>query len=175
MVQYIKNIIVPYIQCTSESYEEDTPALVIYDNFKGQITKSISDLLEANNTHVCLIPANTTDKLQPIDLSVNQPAKAFLKDEFELWCSERVIEQREGRDLESTELEPISLDMVSLKELMVKRLVQMAIFFADNPSIIVNGFIKSGTTSALDGEWDKIEEEESKKESDTDDDFDEES
>ena len=30
----------------------------------------------------CLLPANTTDLLQPMDLSVNKPAKSFIKDQF---------------------------------------------------------------------------------------------
>ena len=89
--------------------------------------------------------------------------------------SERVIEQLERRDVESTELKPISLDVALLKELHVviaKWLVQMAGFFTENPTIIVNGFIKAGITSALDEEWDEIEEEEeSEQESDTEDDL----
>ena len=55
----------------------ETPALVILDNFKGQVTRRITDHLEAHNIHVCLLPPNTTDLLQPMDLSVNKPAKDF--------------------------------------------------------------------------------------------------
>ena len=33
-------------------------------------------------------------------------------------------------------------------------MVEMAQYFADNPQIIVNGFIKAGITGALDGEMD---------------------
>ena len=47
------------------------------DNFKDQITASVLTLLEENNIHVCLLPPNTTDRLQPIDVSVNKPAKDF--------------------------------------------------------------------------------------------------
>ena len=57
------------------------------DNFKGQVMASISKLLEDNHLHVCLLPPNTTDLLQPIDLSVNKPAKSFLKNEFSEWYS----------------------------------------------------------------------------------------
>ena len=41
MLQYVANIIVPYIKCAREDFEEDTPALVIHDNFKGQITEAV--------------------------------------------------------------------------------------------------------------------------------------
>ena len=77
MVQYVENIIVPYVEARRTSFEDDTPALVIMDNFKGQITSAISELLEANNIPVVLLPPNTTDSLQPMDLSVNKPAKDF--------------------------------------------------------------------------------------------------
>ena len=35
-VQYIDNIILPYVAAIRASIEEDKPALVIMDNFKGQ-------------------------------------------------------------------------------------------------------------------------------------------
>jgi hypothetical protein len=54
------------------------------DHFKGQITTSETDLLEMNNIHMCLLPPNTTDLLQPVDVSVNKPAKEdFWKRQFE--------------------------------------------------------------------------------------------
>ena len=65
MVQYTKNIIMPYVAARRASFKEDTPALVIINNFKGQITSAVSELLEANNIHVVLLPANMTDSLQP--------------------------------------------------------------------------------------------------------------
>ena len=126
--------------------------MVVIDNFKGQITQSVTSRLEANNIHTCLLPANTTDRLQPMDLSVNKSAKSFLKQCFEQWYSDQVIKQLEGKDIESTELQPIRLDLGVLKELMAKWLVEMAQHFAENPLIIVNGFIQSGITGALDGD-----------------------
>ena len=107
MIQYVENIIVPYVRSTRATFEEDTPAVVIIDNFKGQITSSVTNLLELNNIHVCLLRPNTTDLLQPMDLSVNKPAKDFLKRRFGDWYTQQVTEQLEGRDFESAELEPI--------------------------------------------------------------------
>ena len=86
-----------------------------------------------------------------MDLTVNKPAKDFLKRCFENWYAEQVTAQLDGREMESTDLEPISLSLPVLKELGAKWLVQMAEYFADNPKIIVNGFVKAGITAALDG------------------------
>ena len=49
--------------------------MVVMDNFKGQVI------------HVCLLPPNTADLLQPMDICVNKPAKAFLQKQFEGWYS----------------------------------------------------------------------------------------
>lgn len=61
-------------------------------------------LLDAHNIHVCLLPANTTDHLQPMDISVNKPAKDFLKRQFDQWYSEQVLAQLEGEDTSDLEL-----------------------------------------------------------------------
>ena len=53
---------------------DDEPAVAIIDNFKGQITETVTSSLETNNVHVCLLPPNTTN-LQPMDSVVNKLAK----------------------------------------------------------------------------------------------------
>ena len=100
MLDYINHVIVPYLQKTRECVGEDKTALVINDNFKGQVTQPVIQLLEDNNVHVCTLPPNTTDKLQPMDISVNKPAKDYLKAHFDEWYSQQVIKQLEGRELE---------------------------------------------------------------------------
>ena len=119
MVEYIKEIIIPYIE-SKRADVGDKPALVIMDNFKGQITSTINSLLEAHDIHVCLLPANTTDLLQPMDISVNKPAKDFLKRKFEAWYSDEVIKQFCGKDIDSVELQPIKLCLAELKVLGAK-------------------------------------------------------
>ena len=68
------------------------------DNFKGQVTASVNALLEENDIYACLLPPNTTDRLQPLDVSVNKPAKDFLRRKFEEWYTEQVIKQLDGQD-----------------------------------------------------------------------------
>ena len=72
------------------------------DNFKGQITESVIRLLETHDVHVCLLPPNTTDLLQPRDIAVNKPAKEFLREEFEQWYSEHVMKQLEDHPDQGT-------------------------------------------------------------------------
>lgn len=56
---------------------DDHSALVLFDVFKGQCTESVFQLLESNNIFYMLVPSNTTDKLQPLGLSVNKAARYF--------------------------------------------------------------------------------------------------
>ena len=69
------------------------------DNLKGQVTTTVFQHLEAHNIYHCLLPPNTTDCLQPMDLTVNKPIKCFLKKRFEEWYSDKVLKQLPGKDL----------------------------------------------------------------------------
>ncbi len=76
----------------------DQPALAIFDVFKGQQTESVLEMLEANNILVVSVPANCTDRLQPMDLSVNKSAKDFMRGKFRDWYSDQVTDWRQGDD-----------------------------------------------------------------------------
>ena len=41
------------------------------------------------------MPANKTDCLQPLDISVNKPAKTFLKGKLEEWYATEIAKQLE--------------------------------------------------------------------------------
>ena len=95
MLQYIEHIIEPYVRSVRDTfYTATTLGVIIMDNFKGQVTEKISNLLDKHHLHVCLLPANTTDLLQPMDISVNKPAKSFLKEQFSIWYSEQLFKTR---------------------------------------------------------------------------------
>ena len=80
MKEYIAHIILPYIHKKRENLKlaRDYPALFPFDNFKAQCTPAILILLDQNNINVVLVPANCTDRLQPLDLSVNKSVKSYL-------------------------------------------------------------------------------------------------
>ena len=150
MLQYIEHNILPYVRQVHERLQlgDDKPAVAIVDNFKGHITEAVTSHLEANNVHACLLPANTTD-LRPMDITVNKPAKDFLRNKFQQWYSEHLMKQLEGQDIsdvETAELKPIDLGLPALKEIGAKWLVDMASYISDNPQFIVNGFRRAGIT-----------------------------
>ena len=127
-----------------ESFEEDTPTLV---NFNGQITSAITELLEANNIHVVLLPPSTTDFLQPMDMSVNKPEKDFLNRHFEDWYAGEVMKQLDGKEDEATEIQPWS---THAKEARSQVAGSDGRALCRQLQIIVNGFIRAGIASALD-------------------------
>ena len=50
MLEYITNVIVPFVETVRdrEDIDDDQAALVIIDNFRGQITPAVTNLLEEN-------------------------------------------------------------------------------------------------------------------------------
>ena len=160
MLDYMNFIVLPYVEKVREDVGEDKAALIVMDNFKGHVTHSMMKCLEENNMQVCTLPPNTTDRLQPLDISVNKPVKNYLKSQFNEWYSQQVIRQLDGKeldDLEEAELTPIDLSMPVMKEASAKWFVDAAEYISDNPSLIVSGFIHSGITSAFDGNLQDIE------------------
>lgn len=112
-----------------------------------------------------------------MDISVNKPAKDFLKHQFNEWYSAQVIKQLEAHDLddlEAVDLEPIDLSLAALKEILGKWFVDMANYLMYNPQFIVNGFLQAGISQALDGNDEEMESNEGDSEDniDNDDDFD---
>ena len=71
--------------------------MLLFDNFTAQCTETILKYLDSNNVNVVLIPPNCTDRLQPLDLSVNRSAKEFLLYEFQEWYAQQVCNQLQGK------------------------------------------------------------------------------
>jgi len=71
-LQYIDDILLPYVKQKRKELErpDDQPCLVVIDRFKAQCTATVLCILE--DIFVALIPANCTDRLQPLDVSINK-------------------------------------------------------------------------------------------------------
>lgn len=74
-----ESILKPYFTRIREEMDSPhQPALLIMDKFRGQMTAPVQENLEDNKILVVVVCAGTTDKLQPLDLTVNKAAKDFL-------------------------------------------------------------------------------------------------
>ena len=69
------------------------PALAIIDCFKGQTTPRILSLLRENDIIPLIVLANCTEKLQPIDVSINKPIKYQMRTRFQSWYLDEVQRQ----------------------------------------------------------------------------------
>ena len=147
MKAYIEKIIVPFVNSKRKQLKLNTDhrALAIVDKFKGQCTPLIVEILDSNNIDVVYVPANCTDRLQPMDLSINKPAKHSLKEKFQLWYAEQVVKQEE----ETKVLKPVAFPMKIMKPLGAKWLIEFYDYVVGKPEIVKNGFKAAGITDAL--------------------------
>ena len=75
MLQYVQKIIVPFVEQIRDFLGEEKSAVIIMDNFKGQVqcvTPEMLKLLDSHHIHTCQFPPNTTDSLQPMDNKLGQ-------------------------------------------------------------------------------------------------------
>lgn len=142
MKEYIEKIIIPYVDRKRKELKvsSDQPALAIFDVFKGQQTEDIAELLEENNIYVVSVPANCTDRLQPMDLSVNKSAKEFMRSKFRDWYATQVQQQLD----EGADIAPVDLRLSTMKPLGARWLVSLYDYLKERPSIIENGFKAAG-------------------------------
>ena len=105
--KFIEEILKPYIKQVIErdNLPIDQTALVIMDVFKGQVTPVVLDLYKESNIVVVLVPANMTNHLQPLDLTVNGYVKRFMRAKFNSWYSSQLRRQLdEGKQLQDIDV-----------------------------------------------------------------------
>jgi hypothetical protein len=136
---------VPYVKNKREELKLSStqPAIVLFDVFKGQLTSDIVSLLEDSNIYLVKIPANCTDRLQPMDFSVNKAAKEFMRKKFSEWYSTEVQKQLEKG---AKEISPVDLRMSIMKPLGAQWLVSLYDYLKEHSTIISNGFKAAGIT-----------------------------
>ena len=149
MVAYVESIIIPYVRNVRDrlGVDDNQAALAIFDRFKGQLTPQITALLEKHNIQSVLVPPGCTDRLQPLDVSVNKSAKSFLKKEFQTWYAEKITHQLQSCAVE--DLEPVDLSTSQMKCVGAQWLVKLVDQLSQSPDIIVNEFIRSGISPSL--------------------------
>ena len=91
-VEFFQHVIFPYLKKVKEEkgYPEEQMSLIIMDTLKGQDNETLTKLCADNHCVVVLVPNNLTNKFQPLDLTVNKPAKGFLSEKYNHWYSDEV-------------------------------------------------------------------------------------
>ena len=91
------------------------------------------------------VPANCTDRLQPLDISLNKLCKDHIRKKFIEWYSVQVAEKMKNNDKT-----PINTKLKTMKPLSVQWMMSFHTHICNNPSIICNGFKHAGITDILD-------------------------
>lgn len=145
---FFEKIVFPYIDKVRRAMEApNQKALLIMDNFSGQTTDDILEKLKEKGIVLVMVPANTTDRLQPLDVSVNKSAKDFLRERFRTWYAEQVEKQLQA-GVEATAV-TVNMGMPVMKELGAKWLTSLYDKLQREKTIIINGFKKVGIVDAL--------------------------
>lgn len=148
MIRYIKKIIVPFVSSKREALKLDPayPALAIMDGFRGQTTESVMDLFKENNIVAIRVPSNCTDKLQPIDVSVNKPIKDMIRSKFQTWHPSKVAEQ-----LKEALVADVKVDISAtvIKPKCASWLISTLQNLQQCPEVFVNGFKGAGIWDAV--------------------------
>ena len=151
LIKLIDQIIVPYFRHERENLQlqDDHPALLILDVFSGQMTRVVLDKLQDNNIHLVRVPPNMTNLFQPLDLTVNRAAKAYMKRRFTEWYSNEIWKELEaGKDLDDID---VKLTLTILKPLHARWLVDLYDYRTSSKGseTVNNGCQFSGITGAI--------------------------
>ena len=147
MKRYLEKIIIPFVTrkrkelCLLDSH----PALAIYDGFRGQSTDGISLLLSSHNIYTVQIPANCTDKLQPLDIVINKPMKDRLRVNFQTWYAKEVSKQLKITSVRNVKVD-VNLGVVKIPS--AKWIIEAWREVETRPQMVVNGFRKAGILDA---------------------------
>ena len=149
LMRYAEKVLLPFMKKKREAMDlEDTHSCAaILDVFRGQQTPAFLELLEKNNINHISVPANCTDKLQPLNLSVNKPLKDEMKQRFQTWYAEEVRMQLES----GVTIQDVKIDtgISTLKPKSANWLMGLLASLAHKPEIVLNGFRKAGILDTL--------------------------
>ena len=146
--RFVEKVIIPYVihARQDKSLREDAKALVIFHCFSGH-QGPVLDVLESHNIVYVFVPDNCTDRLQPLDVSVNKPVKDHLRSKFRSWYADEVSKELE----KGKKPEDVTVDtrMSVVKEISAKWIVSAYDYLKSKPDIIINGFKKAGIVGAI--------------------------
>lgn len=113
-MEYTAKILMPHIRRTKKrlGLPDSQKALCIFDVFRAQMGKDfINDLKKKVICIVFMLPS-CTDRLQPMDLTVQKIVKDKLKERFQKWYANQISKQLENGNTDQS-LTPVDLILIS--------------------------------------------------------------
>ena len=115
------------------------------DNFKAYRAGDVLQPLEDNGVLVVFLPANTTDRFQPLNLSINKDAKDFLFFQVQALICKESFQKNEPEN----GVVPVEMPAGVMKELGAKWLVAFYDYICIHPELVVNEFKYAGIVLAI--------------------------
>ena len=83
-IELFEKVIFPYLKQAKASlkYPKEQVPLIIMGTFKGQDIGVILGLYEKHMCQVVIVPHNLSNKFQPLDITVNKPAKSYISNKY---------------------------------------------------------------------------------------------
>ena len=139
VIEHLETLIFPYAAAKKEELgiPDHQKALLIYDVFKGQKTRKVLDLIEANHCVNVYVPANLTHVFQVLDLTINGVAKSFLTRKFGERYAEQVTQQMaKGIDVYDVK---VDTNLTVMKPVHAKWLVGLYDHLRNSSDLILKG------------------------------------
>ena len=133
MIRWIKDI---YLK-----YTKKERSLLVLDSFRGHLTDSVKKTCRKGNTVMAVIPGGWTSKVQPLDISLNKPFKAELRQSWGVYMrvASRAAREKSERVKAAT------------KEEVVGWLASAVATLQEKPGMVAYSFLVCGISNALDG------------------------
>ena len=122
--------------------------MVIFDNFTGQNTEKVLKYLKHNCIHYIQVPANCTDGLQQLHVSVNKAAKDFLQRQFQSWYADKICKQLKTEPAEYKR-NCVDLKLSVVKPLSAQWMIKMYDYLKAKPDIVLSDFRNVGIFSVM--------------------------
>ena len=148
VTEHFEKVIFPFLDQIKErmGYPKEQMSLVIMDTFKGQDNDELRKLCMSNNCEVVIVPHNLTNKFQPLDLSVNKAAKAFISEKYNTWMTNEISKQIK-RGIAPPGVK-VSLHLSVIKPLRAKWIVDLHHYLKAEKAILC-GFRAVGIFEAI--------------------------
>jgi len=144
MAKWVKEI---YRQYTNRK-----PSLCVLDSFRAHITEKVKKDFKRVGAQLAVIPGGCTSKLQPLDVSVNKPFKAYLRVSWSNFIREATEEMVKSKETD----DPIERLRPADKQLVVNWIVSAVDKLKEKKELIRNSFRVTGIANTHNGSEDHM-------------------